>query len=266
MSVTNETKKKDDGGLLEMVWIIVQAIVLALLVQMFLFQPFNIPSGSMEHTLRVGDYLFVSKWSYGYSRYSFSNNFLGIQKGIIPFSGRIFGSDPKRGDIVVFRKPHEEEIDYIKRLIGLPGDKIQVKHGVLFINGEEVKRTFDKNFDEIDYRGDRSVGKQYTETLPNGVTYHVLKLRDDAPTGMGGEFDANNTQVYEVPPGHYFMMGDNRDNSADSRFINDVGYVPAENLIGKAQVIFFSHEGDSAIWKIWNWPWTVRFDRLLKLL
>jgi signal peptidase I len=265
MSVSNDAKKKNDGGIIEIVSIVVQALLLAILVQMFLFQPFNIPSGSMEHTLRVGDYLFVSKWSYGYSRYSFSNKILGIDKGIIPFSGRIWGADPKRGDIVVFRKPHEEDIDYIKRVIGLPGDKIQVKQGELYINGEEIKRTFDKDFDDVDYRGDREIGKQYTETLPNGISYHILKLRDGTVPLMGG-FDPNNTQIYEVPPGHYFMMGDNRDNSADSRFLSDVGYVPAENLIGKAQIIFFSHEGDDHVWEVWNWPWTVRWDRIFKIL
>ena len=158
MSVMNEEKKKSDGGIFEIVSIIVQALVLALLVQMFLFQPFNIPSGSMEHTLRVGDYLFVSKWSYGYSRYSFSAKLLGIDNGIVPFSGRILGSDPKRGDIAVFRKPHDESIDYIKRVIGLPGDKIQVKQGLLYINGAAVQDKFVRDFDEIDYRGDRTIG------------------------------------------------------------------------------------------------------------
>lgn len=265
MSVTNEEeKKKADGGIFEVVSIVVQALVLALLVQMFLFQPFNIPSGSMEHTLRVGDYLFVSKWSYGYSRYSFSAKLLGIDNGIVPFNGRIFGSDPKRGDIVVFRKPHDESIDYIKRVIGLPGDKIQVKQGLLYINGAAVEDKFVRDFDEIDYRGDRTIGKEFEETLPNGVKFNILRLRDGTPTG--GMFDANNTQVYEVPPGHYFMMGDNRDNSEDSRFLDAVGYVPAENLVGKAQVIFFSHRGDKPVWEIWNWPWTVRWDRLLKTL
>ncbi len=257
MSVASD-EKKSDGGVFEIISIVVQALALALVVQMFLFQPFNIPSGSMEHTLRVGDFLFVSKYSYGYSRYSFSNKFLGVERGIIPFSGRIWGGEPVRGDIAVFREPSDDRVDYIKRVIGLPGDKIQMKQGVLYINGAAVKRDFDKDFDEIDYLGQEVRGKQYTETLPNGISYKVLKTTDDGPY--------NNTAVFEVPPGHYFMMGDNRDNSQDSRFLSVVGYVPAENLIGRARMIFFSHEGDSPVWQVWKWPWTLRFSRFFTLL
>ena len=260
MSVTSDQndRKKDDGGVFELVSIVVQALALALAVQMFLFQPFNIPSGSMEHTLRVGDFLFVSKYSYGYSRYSFSNKLLGVERGLVPFSGRIWAGEPTRGDIAVFRKPTQDTEDYIKRVIGLPHDKIQMKQGVLFINGEAVKREFVQDFDEIDYLGHQVRGKQYLETLPNGIIYNVLKTTDDGPV--------NNTPVFEVPDGHYFMMGDNRDNSMDSRFLNDVGFVPAENLIGRARLIFFSHEGNSPVWHIWDWPWTVRLTRMFTIL
>ena len=258
MSATSDEKKKDEGGFLELVWIIVQALALAIVVQMFLFQPFNIPTGSMEHTLRVGDSLFVSKYSSGYSRYSFSNHVLGVDRGLVNFTGRIWGGEPTRGDIAVFRKPTHDVEDYIKRVIGLPHDKIQMKQGVLYINGEAVKREYEKDFDELDYLGNRVRGKQYTETLPNGVSYKVLKTSDDGPY--------NNTQVYEVPEGHYFMMGDNRDNSQDSRFLNEVGFVPADNLIGRARMIFFSHEGNSPVWHFWDWPWTIRLTRMPTLL
>ncbi len=247
MSVT-DNKKDKDGGIYETVKIVVQALLLALVVRTFLFQPFNIPSGSMVNTLLIGDYLFVSKYSYGYSRYSFPF-------GLVPIPGRVWAGEPQRGDIAVFKLPTDNSTDYIKRVIGLPGDKIQLRGGVVYINDEEVKR---ERID--DYIEDTSFGvkrtARYRETLPNGVTYDVLDL---SPRGQ-----LDNTRVYEVPEGHYFMMGDNRDNSVDSRVLSRVGYVPLENFIGRAEVLFFSVQEGNAAWEIWKWPWSIRWDRLGK--
>jgi signal peptidase I len=249
MSVQTGTKRKE-GGLGETVRVVIHALIIALLIRTFLFQPFNIPSGSMIPTLLVGDYLFVSKYSYGYTHYS-----LPFSPDI--FSGRIFGSQPKRGDVVVFRLPKDPSIDYIKRVVGLPGDRIQVIHGVLNINGVPVKR-------ERVMQGcvpHEDVGQPvmcYRETLPNGVSYITHYFSDN------GFLD--NTEIYQVPPGDYFMMGDNRDNSTDSRVLSAVGYVPFENLIGRAQIIFFSIRDDTAAWEIWDWPWAVRWTRLFTLV
>jgi signal peptidase I len=248
MSVTLGTKRKE-GGIAETARVIVHALIIALVIRTFLFQPFNIPSASMERTLLVGDYLFVSKFSYGYSHFS-----LPFSPPL--FSGRIWSASPQRGDVVVFRLPKDDSIDYIKRLIGLPGDHIQMIGGVLHINGEPVKRERIEDFVGAS-RGGAPV-QRWRETLPNGVSFVTLKMVD------GGFKD--NTEVYEVPPGHFFMMGDNRDNSTDSRFLNDVGYVPFENIIGRAQVIFFSIRGGEHAWEVWTWPWSVRWGRLLTLV
>ncbi len=243
-------EKDKDGGFYETVKIIVQALVLALIVRTFLFQPFNIPSGSMKDTLLIGDYLFVSKFSYGYSRYSFPF-------GLGPFSGRLLGSEPERGDVAVFKLPTDTSVDYIKRVIGLPGDKIQMIDGVLHINGKAVEREqIDDYIEKTDYGIERVA--RYRETLPNGVSYDTLDL-----TARG---NLDNTRVYEVPEGHYFMMGDNRDNSSDSRVLSHVGYVPYENFVGRAEILFFSMSGEQPAWAIWTWPWSVRWDRLLKTL
>jgi signal peptidase I len=249
MSVTDR-KTEQDGGVYETVKIIVQALLLALIVRTFLFQPFNIPSGSMKDTLLIGDYLFVSKYSYGYSRYSFPF-------GLAPFSGRIMSSEPERGDVVVFKLPKDNSTDYIKRLIGLPGDKIQVRDGIVYINGEPVKREKIDDYIEDTEFGVRRVAR-YRETLPNGVSYDTLDLTDR------GALD--NTRVYEVPAGHYFMMGDNRDNSSDSRVLSNVGYVPFENFVGRAEILFFSVKDGEPAWMIWKWPWSVRWDRLFRTL
>lgn len=254
MSVTTPTKSESSLG--ETVRVVIHALIIALVIRTFLFQPFNIPSGSMKATLLVGDYLFVSKFSYGYSRYSlpFSPNL---------FSGRIpesMSASPERGDVVVFRLPKDDSTDYIKRVIGLPGDKIRVVNGQLEINGALVQRERIADFvgeDPCGTEQNTSV-KRWRETLPNGVSYNTLDCVD------GGFYD--NTMVYTVPPGNYFMMGDNRDNSTDSRVQSAVGYVPAENLIGRAQIIFFSIAEGEAAWQVWRWPFAVRWNRLFTLV
>lgn len=243
----SEKTEPKQNALWENVKVVIQALLLAMVIRTVFFQPFTIPSGSMMPTLLVGDYLFVNKFSYGYSKFSlpFSPNL---------FSGRILASEPERGDIVVFRLPSNTDIDYIKRVVGLPGDRIQVTNGVLFINGKPVPKVEDGKFSS-DYGmepGDNI--PVYRETLDNGVTFDTL---DQSPNSRG-----DNTREFIVPEGHYFMMGDNRDNSLDSRF--DVGFVPAENLIGRASVIFFSLGNDTSFREIWKWPANMRWDRLFK--
>ncbi|MBX7199713.1 MAG: signal peptidase I [Rhodospirillaceae bacterium] len=236
-------KKRE--GLGETVLTVVYAILVALVIRTFLFEPFNIPSGSMVPTLLVGDYLFVSKYSYGYSRHSFPFS-------LAPFDGRIFMSDPKRGDVIVFKFPGDNKTDYIKRLIGLPGDKVRMQDGRLFINGTLVEREKVEDFVYRDDRGNASPLARYKETLPGGVQHYILEEGDHGP------FD--NTPEYVVPPGHYFMMGDNRDHSSDSRA--DVGFVPAENLVGRAEFLFFSTDGSASIIQFWKWPFAIRFSRI----
>ncbi|MBA4783338.1 MAG: signal peptidase I [Rhizobiales bacterium] len=244
--MSKEQIKKEEGGIGETIKVVLQALLLALVLRSFIVQPFSIPSGSMMGTLLIGDYLFVSKYSYGYSRFSFPF-------GIIPFEGRILAGAPERGDIAVFRLPTNTSTDYIKRVIGLPGDTIQMIDGVLHINGTEVKREKVDDFQDNDRGGSERRVARYRETLPDGKSYLTLDLVSNSR--------ADNTDVYTVPAGHYFMMGDNRDNSQDSRF-SEVGYVPVENFIGRAEFLFFSLKAGTSAWQIWKWPTDIRFGRL----
>ncbi len=250
-TVSAPQKKAAQGeSWIETVKTVVYALLIALVIRTVLFQPFNIPSSSMENTLLIGDYLFVEKFAYGYSRYSLPYGH------IFPSVGRIFFHAPTRGDVIVFKMPNRDSPDYgedfIKRLIGLPGDRIQMLGGQLYLNGKAVPKVRAPDYVESDEFGMVNHVPRYRETLPNGKSYFVL---DRIPNGA-----ADNTRVFVVPPGHYFMMGDNRDNSNDSRA--DVGYVPAENLVGKAELIFFSTNGTAHWWEIWKWPWTIRYDRI----
>jgi signal peptidase I len=260
MSLQSDARKQRESGWWETLKIVVQALLLAMVVRVFFYQPFNIPSGSMKETLLVGDYLFVSKLSYGYSRYSFPG-------GFSLFSGRILSAEPKRGDVAVFKTPRDNSTDYIKRVIGLPGDEIQMKGGVLYINGKEVPKRRIGDF--VTREDDEPTGRMsripvFEETLPNGVKYKVL---DSIPNGP-----LDNTDVYKVPPGHYFMMGDNRDNSLDSRAGASwgVGYVPLENFVGRAEIIFFSAAFDDPAafsrYTPWQWPFDIRWGRFFNLV
>jgi signal peptidase I len=233
---------------METVKTVVYAVLIAIVIRTVAYEPFSIPSSSMVPTLLVGDYLFVSKYSYGYSRHS-----LPLSLPLIP--GRIFFHEPERGDVVVFKQPTDNKTDYIKRIIGLPGDRIQMIRGILHINGQPVKRERTSDYIEHGYNGHVKRTLRYIETLPNGKRHYILEAAGDR--GM-----ADNTQVYAVPPGHYFAMGDNRDNSQDSRFLNEVGYVPKENLVGRAEFLFFSIDGEA--WKFWTWPTAVRFGRMFQ--
>jgi signal peptidase I len=241
---------RSNDGWWETIKVVLQALAIAFLFKWFLFQPFNIPSGSMKPTLLVGDFLFVSKLSYGYTPYSFPFGFK-------LFQGRVFASKPKRGDVIVFKLPRDNSTDYIKRLIGLPGDRVQMIDGQLFINEKAVpKRRIGDFITGED--GPPKAYPLYEEELPEGIKYRVL---DTDPNGP-----ADNTMVFTVPDGQYFMMGDNRDNSSDSRVRNGgVGFVPFENLIGRAELIFFSgafdEPGAFSLWQPWRWPADVRWSR-----
>ena len=249
------SKKKSGGGSssegFEFIKTIVFALLIAFVLRVLLFQPFTIPSASMEPNLYEGDYIVVSKWSYGYSKHS------------IPFSppifdGRILGQTPKRGDIVVFKLPRDNKTDYIKRLIGLPGDRIQMINNVLNINGQPVRDVVVSGDDVTNMYGMPIV--RMRETLPEGKT---ITIQDFGPGN-----DLDDTPVFEVPAGHYFMMGDNRDNSIDSRVEQSqgVGLVPAENLIGKADIILFSWTPGASLWNPVSWFKNIRPSRFFTVL
>ena len=223
------------------------AIFIALLIRSFIAEPFNIPSGSMKPNLLVGDFIFVSKWSYGYSKHS-----LPFSLPVIP--KRIFSKMPKRGDVVVFKTPQDNRTDYIKRVIGLPGDKIQIKNGELIVNNNLILRKKINDFIDIDRNYKSSRIRQYKEYYQD-FEVNILDLID------GGIVD--NTQIYSVPEKHLFVMGDNRDNSQDSRFLESVGYIPMKNVVGKARFIFFSLE-NSRFFQLWKWPYSIRYNRLMQ--
>lgn len=224
------------------------AILIALVIRSLWLEPFRIPSGSMYPTLKVGDYLFVTKYTYGYSRYSFP-------LGLPLFEGRIWYDAPERGDVVVFKFPQNTHTDFIKRIIGLPGDKVQVKNGRLYINDELVSRTADGNYIIDEYVVMPEFFHQYKEVLPNGVEHQILEISDD-------ERIVDNTEEYLVPEDSFFVMGDNRDRSDDSRI--RVGFVPKENIVGKAKFIFFSHNDKGSLFKPWTWFQSIRWNRFFK--
>jgi signal peptidase I len=258
-------KGKAEGGILETIKTVFWALVIAGVFRTLFFQPFWIPSESMKDTLLIGDFLFVNKMAYGYSRYS-------CPFAMCPFEGRIFASEPERGDVVVFRHPVNGS-DFIKRLIGLPGDRIQMKDGVLYINDEPVPQEPDGIFEEVfEPQGpmgnlprceNGAVGaggictkSRFIETLPGGRQHGILNIVDNGP--------GDNTGVFTVPEGEYFFMGDNRDNSMDSRFARTAGgvdLVPAEYLIGRADRIMFSSAGSRMLY-FWTW----RPDRYFKAI
>ena len=256
--------KTKSSGFFESVKTIVYALLIALVIRTAAFEPFNIPSGSMLPTLEIGDYLFVSKFSYGYSKHS-----LPLSLPLIP--GRILFSEPKRGDVAVFKLPEDNKTDYIKRIVGLPGDKIQMKVGRLHINGKEVHRRKIKDY-EFEKEGPVT---RYIETLPgpNGKKHEILEIQND----QGDLDDINRKRSFHkfahlklrqdgsfiVPKNKYFAMGDNRDNSQDSR-TNIVGFIPKENLVGRAEILFFSKNNTARWWEVWKWPGAIRTDRFFK--
>ena len=239
-----KSKKNSFFGNLKSILI---AIFIALLIRSFIFEPFNIPSGSMKPNLLVGDFIFVSKYSYGFSKHS-----LPFSIPLIP--GKLFSNTPERGDVVVFKTPENNRTDYIKRVIGLPGDKIEIKNGIIFINGSEILRKKLNDFIDTDNKTSNKRVRMYNEYFFN-KEINILDITDN---GI-----ADNTQLFNVPENHFFVMGDNRDNSQDSRFISTVGFIPYENLVGKAQFIFFSLE-NARFLQIWKWPNSIRYERIFQ--
>lgn len=236
------------------------ALLMAVLFRSTVVQAFTIPSGSATPTLLTGDAVLASKFAYGYSRYS------------LPWApaflhGRLFGADPKRGDMVVFANPHNDVVT-IKRIVGVPGDRIQVTDGILIVNGQRSRRErigeyLERDWDDASGMPTQSLRYRYRETMPNGIVHDILGQKVSAPEDSG---PADNTGVYVVPPGCFFGMGDSRDNSADSRYLDALGYIPAENLIGRADVRLVSFEPGARAWQVWTWPWSVRFSRFFGVI
>lgn len=233
---------------------LILAILIAMGIRTFLFESFRIPSGSMINTLLIGDFLFVNKFSYGYGKYSFPF-------GLAPFRGRLLYTQPQRGDVVVFRTDKQPGMDFIKRVVGLPGDTIQVKDGILHINDVPVELEPTGETTYVDQDGEHYTATVYKETLPNGVSHPIVL---DEPLGQGSY---DNTLVYHVPEGHFFMMGDHRHRSGDSRDLKHMGFIPSDYLVGEASLIYFSIDNCSpGFWKLWEWPLRIRWDRLLTLI
>lgn len=234
-----------EEGLFETFKTIFFAILIAIVIRTFLFEPFKIPSGSMYPTLYVGDYLFVSKYTYGYSKHSFPFS--------MPlFNNRIWEDKPDRGDVVVFKFPQDNRTDFIKRIIGLPGDKIKLEKGRLYINGKMIEREVIEDFVLRDKFGNAERYRQYEEVLPEGFKHKIIEVSDFE--------NVDDMPEIEIPQNSYFVMGDNRDRSDDSRV--NVGFVPEENLIGKARFLFFSSNEEEAWYKPWGWPKKIRWSRL----
>ena len=249
--LSDKSRASSEGGFLETVKTVGWAVVIAVIIRSLLFEPFTIPSGSMVPTLLVGDFVFVSKYSYGYSRYSFPF-------GVVPIPDRVLKSEPKRGDVAVFRLPSNPSENYIKRLVGVSGDRIQVKAGILHINGESVRR--ERNDSCRARAGQAEADKTgYREVLPGGRAHCIFERSDRE--------DLDNPPEFIVPPGHYFAMGDNRDNSIDSRYRSPdgsrpVGFIPAANLVGRAEIIWLSLDEDMRWYEFWRWPFGLRFGRM----
>ena len=247
-TVSKADKKARKSELRETIVVIVEALLIALVFRTFLYQPFSIPTGSMQSTLMIGDYFLASKFTWGFGKYSFPLP--------VPFNGRLLAfGEPQRGEVAVFRNEITGE-DYIKRVIGMPGDTVQMQQGRLYINGVVGPREQVGTAEDADSTGRTVPVTVYRETLPGGVSHTIQEISD-------GEY-LDNTSEYRVPAGHYFMMGDNRDRSADSRVLNQVGYVPFSNFIGKAEVRFFSIRNNIAPWVLWEWPANVRWDRMFQ--
>jgi signal peptidase I len=233
------------------------ALLLTFVFRSFGAEAFNIPSGSAVPTLLIGDHIVVSKFAYGFSRYSIAFAPSGATEFL---HGRLFRGEPKRGDVVVFVSPHSGET-VVKRFVGLPGDRIQMIHGVLHINGQAVTRRRVEDYVDAEPDLPTVTRYHYIETLPNGVKHDIL----GAPTSMREDsLPQDNTPIYVVPAGHYFGMGDNRENSTDSRFLSQLGYIPEENLIGRAEFQTISTKDGAPVWQFWKWPEGIRFGRFLQ--